>query len=418
MIKRSFSLAKMLWNERASRDDVWRIQNAAFLRLFNYAFENIPFYREIYHDLHILKDDIRTLADIHKLPIISKQQLHEAASSGKLWPRTDGYEYIETSGSSGTPFRFYVNRSDSHWRKAQYLLPYVSTGRRPWDSVLYLKGALSSHEPWLHKINLFREIRVLADMPVTSHYEALTELKPSILQGYPAALNLLALHILTRNLACPPLKTVYTDSEVLFPETRKLLSRVFKADVIDVFGSYETGNIAYECPSHSGYHLMEDSVYVESTPGDGELICTVFHNTVTPFIRYNLGDLVKLDSDPCDCGRKSNKISVLHGRANDLITFPDGSTRSAQPLVKCVASLLINAVNEFQIQQIDQNQFEIAIVQSGEFGKEDIAEVSRAIKNAFSFVTPTFRSVEVIKRTKAGKYKAFIGMDSDINRSP
>ena len=108
------------------------------------------------------------------------------------------------------------------------------------------------------------------------------------------------------------MRTVYTDSELLFPDTRKLLGRVFNADVVDVFGTFEAGNFAYECRVQSGYHLVEDSVYVEpvtgadldSTDGAGELVCTVLHNTVTPFIRYNLGDIVKIDSEPCACGRR------------------------------------------------------------------------------------------------------------------
>ena len=126
----------MLWNQRISRDAIWKIQNDAFLRLFRYAHKNVPFYRELYRAHGISIDHIRTLADIHRLPVISKKQLQEAATSGKLWRQTDKYSHIETSGSSGTPLRFYVNRNDNQWRKAQYVVPYVSTGRRPWDSVL------------------------------------------------------------------------------------------------------------------------------------------------------------------------------------------------------------------------------------------------------------------------------------------
>lgn len=420
MIRRALNMAKMLRHERGSRARTKRLQDKAFLRLFRHAYENVPFYRDLYRANGISIADIRSLADIGKLPVVSKEQLRGAAASGKLWGKTDNYRVVETSGSSGMPFRFYVSRHDNEWRKAQFLLPYVSTGRKPWNSVLRIWGRTPLNKTWPQKFGLYNETFIETDRPAGEHYEALAELEPDYLQGTPSVLRLLAVHMLSNNLPRPDLKKVYTDSELFYPETRALLKRAFNADVIDVFGSYETDNIAYECSEHSGYHLAEDSVVVEtvtdgnfqSVDGTGELVCTVLHNTVTPFIRYNLGDLVGISSEPCGCGRTSKKLSVLHGRKDDLFTLPDGSKRSSITLIILCTTFFLHRVNEFQIRQIDASRFEIRLVPGKSFEQLDIEEFESAFSTQFPFARLTVRIVDRIERTAGGKYKAFIGLDS------
>ncbi len=419
MITRVLNLAKMLRNERISQDALRRIQETKFQKLFRHAYDHVPFYYDLYRANGISINDIQTLADIQKLPVVSKEQLRNASVAGRLWDATHDYYCVETSGSSGTPFRFYVNRHDNKWRKAQYLLPYISTGRRPWDSILRFRHEILAHRPSSHRVGLMKETLVRSDMRPAEQYQALIELRPDHVQGYPSVLRLLALHILDNQLSCPVLKKVYTDSEVLFPKTRALLKQAFRTDVIDVFGSYETDNIAYECSVHDGYHLVEDSVIVESiastdsesTDGTGELVCTVLHNVTTPFIRYNLGDLVEIESGPCRCGRTSRRLSVLKGRVNDLITLPDATRRDAHTLISLCNSFFLDAVKEFQIRQLDTYRFEIQVVTETPLERIGIDNFASAFSKAYPHAQFMLRPVATIERTAAGKYKAFVGLE-------
>jgi len=419
MITRVLNLAKMLRNEHISQDALRRIQETRFRRLFRHAYNHVPFYYDLYRAHGISINDIQSLADIQKLPVVSKKQLQSASTTGRLWGTTEDYYRVETSGSSGTPFRFYVNRRDNKWRKAQYLLPYMSTGRRPWDLMLRFSHKLLQPRPWAHRVGSMREVRVLSNLRAAEQYQALVELRPDHVQGYPSVLRLLALHILDKQLPCPVLKKVYTDSELLFPKTRALLKRAFRTDVIDVFGSFETDNIAYECSVHDGYHLAEDSVIVEavasansqSADGTGELVCTVLHNVTTPFIRYNLGDLVGIESEPCRCGRTSRRLSVLKGRVNDRITFPDGTKRDPYMLIVLCNSFFLDAVKEFQVRQLDAYRFEIQVVTETSLERVGTDEFERAFSNAYPHAKAIFRSVTTIERTAAGKYKVFLGLE-------
>jgi phenylacetate-CoA ligase len=423
MISKIANLASMLRNERRNREVVGQIQNDAFLKLFRYAYDNVPFYRELYRASDISISDIRTLADIGKLPVTCKEQLQRAAANGKLWGNTDRYRAIETSGSSGLPFRFYVSEKENQWRKAQYLLPYVSTGRKPWDKVLRLTGDTDSPNSWIQRTVAFRETKIRSDAPTVEQYSALTMTAPAILQGYPSALRLLASYIRRNDLRCPPIRTVYTDSEILLPETRTLLREVFSADVIDVFGAFESDNIAYECSLHRGYHLAEDSVFAEvladegeeSTDSAGELVCTVLHNTVTPFIRYNLRDKVRSVSGWCGCGRTSRRLSVIDGRASDLISFPDGTPRNSLSLIRVAALQFMDFADEFQIAQLKQDLFEVRLLRNRPLAQDDVVLFAKTFKDELPFARTRFRVVDKIQRTAAGKYKAFIALDSLAN---
>ena len=56
---------------------------------------------------------------------------------------------------------------------------------------------------------------------------------------------------------------IFTDSELLLPESRHNIKKAFKTETIDIYGTYETDNIAYECSHHEGYHITNDSVIME-----------------------------------------------------------------------------------------------------------------------------------------------------------
>ena len=191
----------------------------------------------------------------------------------------------------------------------------------------------SPKRPLFRRLGLLPELLVdLADDPEET-LRAWQLHRPRILQGYPSALRLLAQYCLEHNRSLEPApRLVFTDSELLLADTRALIEHTFRAPLIDVFGTFETDNIAYQCDRRTGYHVTPDSVVLEIVrdgvpvgPGEiGEIVVTVLHNRTTPFIRYNLHDLAAWATAPCSCGRTAPLLEVFAGRANDLLTYPDG----------------------------------------------------------------------------------------------
>ena len=58
-----------------------------FLELFNKAYDNSSFYKKLYSDAGIKKDDIKCLEDIKKLPIITKEMIKAHAEEIRIAPK-------------------------------------------------------------------------------------------------------------------------------------------------------------------------------------------------------------------------------------------------------------------------------------------------------------------------------------------
>lgn len=81
--------------------------------LLLHAAENVPFYRESYRCLGLGPDELRTIEDLQMLPVVSKATYREHPTEHFLAVNIPAYRHIQrsTSGSSGEPFRFWLDRN-------------------------------------------------------------------------------------------------------------------------------------------------------------------------------------------------------------------------------------------------------------------------------------------------------------------
>lgn len=137
-------------------------------------------------------------------------------------------------------------------------------GRRLGDKVFRLTTRPTQRRPWFSRLGLLCEWQFDCTSDPTLLVEAWQRLAPDVLQGYPASLRSLAHHALeTGNRLTPAPRLVFSDSALLPPDTRVLVEQAFGTRVIDVFGTFETDNIAFQCAAGDGYHIATDSVVLE-----------------------------------------------------------------------------------------------------------------------------------------------------------
>lgn len=113
--------------------------------------------------------------------------------------------------------------------------------------------------------------------------------------------------------------------------TRLLIEEGWGARVIDHWGMTEVGPLGIECQeSPGGFHLLEEECYAEvlhpdrDTPvslgEEGELTITTLGRIHSPVVRYRTGDRVRLDPQPCACGRPWMRcIGGVLGRTDDML---------------------------------------------------------------------------------------------------
>ena len=417
MPKRAFHLASQLAAQWASPQVLEKRQLALLQELVQTSYTQTTAWRCLFQRARVHPEAIKTLRDIERLPVVRKEDLLEFSEDERTNYSVAGANHAErimTSGSSGKPIEFEVERTYNKWRKAQYLRPYVTNGRRPWHSMLRLTALTENDSAARTRWGPFPERKMNCTSDISLQVDELCNRKPMLVQGYPSALRCLSFELVTRRIETPYVKTVFTDSELLTPDTRALIEKAFDAPVIDIFGSFETDNIAYQCSSESDYHVTTDSVIAEvlndgrpELERDGDLVVTVLRSRMTPFIRYNLRDQVRMLEAPCSCGRTFPLMKIVAGRSDDLIIHRDG--RREPPMSMTNSMLQCSDIfREYQITQNDIGQFTVLIVPAIPITDATKQRIVDVINSHYPDAAVVVQTVQKLSRTPAAKLKAFV----------
>jgi phenylacetate-CoA ligase len=406
----------MLHNESRASATLIARQTRTLRALVRHAAARVPFYRDLYAAHGIRAAALETLDDLQSLPIVDKQQLRAAGLGARSVDAPARGVTISTSGSTAEPFVFQIDRAYDQWRKAQYLRPYLSSGQRLRDKVLRLSAHPTHRTPWYSRLGLLREWGFDCAGDPARIAAAWRGLGPDVLQGYPSSLRLLAHHCLERGEPLQPApRLVFTDSELLLPDTRDLIERAFGTSPIDIFGTFETDNIAYQCAARDGYHVATDCVVLEILRDgipvpigeEGEIVVTVLANRTLPFIRYNLRDIGRLSTRRCSCGLPFPLLAMIQGRANDLIVFADG--RRCSPLgILARIKRFADAILQYQLSQLDIGRFELLVVPARQFLNATSDAILQAIGPELGGAKIELRLVDAIPPDRSGKRRAFI----------
>ncbi len=414
---RVLNLARQLAAERKRPEQLEKAQLGKLRQLVGESYAHTVAYRCLMQRGRVRPEDISTLGDIERLPVICKADLLEFTEQERTNERRASNNRsvrIATSGSSGKPFEFVIDPAYDAWRKAQYLRPYVSNGRRPWHRVLRLTANLGPGQTGGSRLSPYRERRLACTAPIEDQLLALQLFRPRILQGYPSALRCLAFEVRLRNITTPYIRTVFTDSELLSPDSRSLIERAFDAPVLDVFGTFETDNILYQCSNSSNYHVATDSIIAEIVregvpvrEGQGDLVVTVLNNMTSPFIRYNLEDVVGHVATPCDCGRTFPVFSIVAGRSDDLVRAAHGKLQSPLSFLWRFDAFS-DLLREYQIVQTSIDQFIAKIVPVRVLRSDEEDRIRDAITADFPGAHVSIVAMPHLPRSPAEKLKAFV----------
>jgi phenylacetate-CoA ligase len=125
------------------------------------------------------------------------------------------------------------------------------------------------------------------------------------------------------------------------------IRRVFRAPTISSYGSTETGHVFMECEA-GRLHQNTDHCRVDfqpwaapyGGPDCGRLLVTVFHNSWFIVLRFDIGDVARLDTrGPCPCGRTAGlTLAAIAGRVKDVTFTPDGRAITVEDLDAALAT--------------------------------------------------------------------------------
>ncbi len=331
------------WNphlETLPREKLIGIQLKRFREILAYAKTHSALYQHRHNDID--PNDIRTLDDVKKLPLIDKDDLRKAQDDKEPFPfgemlgvpSEEVSTFRQTSGTTGKPVYVPESWESWQWRVEVWCHILWMAGFRETDRVFipfgynvyvaFWEGHFSAEKlgcmvvpggalDTKGRINKIREVKATALLNTPTYGLHMAE-EAEKMGLIPADLGI-------RRMVCA--------GEPLPQATRKRLEETWGAEVYDHIGGTEPCAWAGMCSERQGLHIMEPFFLVEfldletlsrevDTGELGVAVVTPLGRRSFPLIRFNTQDVVRKGSDGCSCGRTSMKIEEVTGRADHL----------------------------------------------------------------------------------------------------
>ncbi|MDO8690970.1 MAG: AMP-binding protein [Dehalococcoidia bacterium] len=377
---------------RYDQNKIASIQSSRLHEMVAFARAYSPYYRELYSGLPSEIRDLRELPPVTKLglmacfedwvtdPAITRTGVEAFVADKTLvgTPYLGRYFLCTTSGTTGVPGIFlHDSRATAIYRALMLVRGYLAgtTPRRLRSTmlaglrvaVLVATGDHFAGFGWLQRVNfnrnrfaMYRFGAFSVMSPVEDLVKALNRFRPTAVVGYPTAAFVLAREQAAGRLRIGP-ALVVTSGEWLSPVARREIKQAFGCTIRNAYGASECLPIAYDCRCER-LHLNSDWVVLEPVdeafravePGQPSktALLTNLMNNVQPIIRYDLGDSITLDPNPCPCGSTPPVIRV-EGRQDEILYFRAEDRRPVPVLPMAIAAVVeeTSGVYRYQIVQ-------------------------------------------------------------------
>jgi phenylacetate-CoA ligase len=337
------------WNpimETLPREKLRQFQLKKFKHILSWAYDNSPFYRQLYKKAGLEPGDIKTFDDIRKVPKTEKAMLREIQGVepypyGSILsvPLEQVTEYRQTSGTTGQPVYHPETWQDWEWSAEAWAYALYAYGYRDYDRVFLPFGYSVNIAFWAghyaaEKIGC--EVVPGGVLDTGARILKMKDLRATALMATPT--YILGMADTARRMGIDPAKDLYIkkitaagEPGACIPATKKRMEELWGAKVYDQVGATEIGHWGFECQAQAGLHVLEAFHLVEiedietgadiTEPGlKGSMVVTTFDRYAHPCIRFDSKDIIEWNPiERCECGRTFRLLKGgVVGRADDI----------------------------------------------------------------------------------------------------
>ncbi len=427
---RFWSPGILYWLKRCEADE-WKtaselnsIQEARLRSLLEHAAQHVPYYRTVLRSAGVITDSGVDLHRFTLIPPLTKEIIRREGE--RLY--ADDYRshewYKNTSGgSTGDPVTFL---QDGRYRESSWANGIISArmaGKRDGESEIRIGGSerdifqgsigwRAKLENWLYHRTLLNSFR-MTEATMDRYLNLINAQKPKTLWAYVDSLYELARRAEKTGYRMHKPKTIILAAGTVFPKAREIIERVFQTKAFNHYGSREAGGMAAECEAHDGLHVFSYQYVFEilndrgmpCAPEEiGEIYVTVLSNYAMPLIRYRIGDTASWTKEgECSCGRKTARITTVHGRSTDHFRKADGTVVHGEYFTHLF--YFRSWVKKFKIVQKTFSAIECLVVAEGKPNETDVKDIIEKIQIVMGAdCAVTFSYVGDIPPSHSGKY--------------
>ena len=337
-------MSKKYWNERVetrTREELEAYQLEQLKQQITEAYEKSPFYRKSFETANVKPEDIQSLEDLIKFPILTKHEIRERQDAvpiiGDLCVRSeeDVVFISSSSGSTGAPTASPFSKRDFDEIQDIQSRLFWQAGMRPTDRYIHaLNFSLFVGGPDVIGAQNLGALCIWAGtLPADRLLFIIQQYQPTVIWTTPSYAWYLG--ETARQKGINPATDLAINKIIVagepggsIPATREAIEALWDAEVFDFYGISDIfGACGAQCEAHDGLHIAEDQMLVEvvdETTGlpvkegeRGEMLLTTLRKEIRPMIRFRTGDIVTYTNEKCSCGRTLKRIKVV-GRIDDM----------------------------------------------------------------------------------------------------
>ena len=417
------ALRALRGNPQLSRADVVNLQVEMLRRVLQHAEQHVPYYRELFAQHGIRAKDVRSLADLRCIPILTKDIIRSRLDDLISTTTTKAQLLrFHSGGSTGVPLTFYHSKQYVDESRAADYRALEQCGWRPGGMIAIFWGfndKLYRMPRWEFEVRQYLRRWYQLD-PFTADASAMRDwvnrwrrIRPVVVYGYASTVSRFASFLLEHDISLPPLKGVFTTAEKLHPAQRDAIQRAFQCHAFDCYGSSEIRNIAHECRDgrmhvDADFALIEHDETAIGSDGTAPFLLTSLRSFDMPFVRYRNEDCGRLLDDACSCGSGFPLIDLNISRVTDHFIFPGGRIVHGEYFTHLFYGA--DGVETFQFHQLTPTRMVVYVVPSAGAKREALRSTTARIVAEVSALSREpilvdVREVTSIPLTAAGKHR-------------
>lgn len=416
---------EMLKKSENDANFVRRYQDERLREVLGIAVGQSSYYREIFRNSKFDVGD-RSIAIeelISAFPILKKNTIREDVESLLTVPKGQ-LDEISTSGSSGKPLRFFLDKDRSVKELAFIHHIWSKAGYRADDKRAVLRGvhiANVDDRPWEYDSAL-HELRLspfhLTGENIKAFLHEISKRRIAFIHGYPSALTLVAKHIVRDGWPYrTQIRGLFPISESLFSHQRKELKVAFpNALILPFYGLSEKVAIAGEVAGEDDLYEFEPMYGITELVGEdgrpvrkpgekGHIVSTGLMCVGMPLVRYDTEDEAELIQFPDEMN--GYRLRVRHIRSRWSQEFVIGKNEELISIAAInIHSSAYAKVREFQFYQNEKGIVEVRVVPRLGSKMSDLQEFVREIQEKVGSSTKfVLKQVDKVERNPRGKSK-------------
>jgi phenylacetate-CoA ligase len=364
----------------------------------------------------VTPDDIKSVADLHKLPFVMKQDLRDTYPYGLFaTPLEDVVRLHASSGTTGKQIVVGYTRNDlAIWdecaaraltaaggTKADFM--HVSYGYGLFTGGLGIHGGAEKIGMTVIPVstgNTHRQNNIIKDFGST-----LICCTPSYAMFIAETMR--DMGIKKEDIK---LKAGLFGAEPWTQEMRKNIEDMLGLKAYDIYGLTEIigPGVSFECEEQTGMHICEDHFIPEIINPDtgevlplgeqGELVFTCISKEAFPLLRYRTRDIAVLSREKCSCGRTLIKMLKPKGRTDDMLIIRGVNVFPSQIETALLSVSGSQPFYHINVDRVDNN---------------DTLEIQVEVSEAM--FSDTIRSMEDIENAIKRAVEAVIGISAKIS---